>query len=194
MDYSTSKFLSKKSSNKKNYFKSFFNKVLFCILIFLILMIVVKNNPVVKEKIYNFVYENNISFSKFHDLYDKYLGGIIPFDNVMVDDSVSVFSENISYKESSDYKSGVKLVVDNNYLVPIIESGIVVYMGEKEGYGYTIIVQQVDGVDAWYTNVNSNIKLYDYVEKGSLLGEVLDNSLYLYFQKNGEFIDYKAYI
>lgn len=193
MDYTTSKFLNN-GEKKKNVFKSFFNKLLFCIVLFLVLMIVVKNNPKLKDKIYSFVYENNISFSKFHELYDKYLGGVIPFDNVLVDDTVSVFDEKLSYKEVSDYNSGAKLVVDNNYLVPIIESGIVVYMGEKEGYGYTIIVQQVDGVDTWYCNVNSSINLYDYVEKGSLLGESKDNNLYLYFQKNGEFIDYKTYI
>ena len=195
MDYTTSKFLNNDNNKKKkNIIKSFFNKILFCVVLFLGLMIVVKSNPELKDKVYSFIYENNISFSKFHELYNKYLGGIVPFDNVIVKDTISVFNEKISYQEKIDYNSGVKLVVDDNYLVPIIESGIVVYMGEKEGYGYTVIVQQVDGVDAWYSNVNSNINLYDYVEKGSLLGESLDNSLYLYFQKNGEFIDYKAYI
>lgn len=194
MDYSTSKFLNNKDDKNKNYFKSFFNKILFCILLFLILMVVLKNNPEIKDKAYQFVYENNISFSKFRELYDKYLGGVIPLDNGWVDDTVSVFSEDISYKEISDYNKGAKLIVEKNYLVPIIESGIVVYMGEKEGYGYTIIVQQVDGVDAWYCNVNSNISLYDYVEEGSLLGDSNGDSIYLYFQKNGEFIDYKTYI
>ena len=193
MDYSTSKFLDKKNGNK-SFFKSFFNKILFCILLFLILMIVVKGNPELKDKVYSFIYENNISFSKFREVYEEYLGGVIPFDNVMVDDTVKVFSEEIEYKEISDYNNGAKLVVENNYLVPIVESGIVVYMGEKEGYGYTIIVQQVDGVDCWYVNVSSNISLYDYVEKGSLLGDSSGDVMYLYFQKNGEFIDYKTYI
>ena len=109
-------------------------------------------------------------------------------------DVVSVFNEKINYKEKYDYNDGVKLVVDNNYLVPVFESGIVVYKGEKDNYGYTVIVQQVDGVDVWYSNISSDIDLYDYVEKGSLLGEVKDNNLYLYFYKNGEFIDYKTYI
>ena len=79
-------------------------------------------------------------------------------------------------------------------MVPVLESGIVVYIGEKKDYGNTVIIQQVDGVDAWYSNVDTNISLYDYVEKGTLLGNSKDNNLYLYFQKNGEFIDYKDYI
>ena len=112
----------------------------------------------------------------------------------MEKDVVSVFNENIIYKEKTDYNKGVKLVVENNYLVPVIESGIVVYKGEKEGYGYTVIIQQVNGVDLWYSNISCDVDLYDYVEKGSLLGEVKDSNLYLYFYKNGDFIDYKAYI
>lgn len=192
MDYSNSKFL--KNNNSKNYFKSFVSKVLVCLILFLVFLISIKSNSSLKDKIYNFVYENNISFSKFRELYNKYLGGTVPFDNNIVDDTVNVFSETIKYNNLSSYNSGVKLDVENNYLVPVLESGIVVYMGEKEGYGYTIIVQQVDGVDAWYCNINSSISLYDYVEKGTLLGDAKDNSIYLYFQKNGEFLDYKEYI
>ena len=39
-------------------------------------------------------------------------------------------------------------------------------MGEKEGYGNTLIIQGADGVDIWYGNVNStSLKLYDYIER-----------------------------
>ena len=193
MDYYTSKFLNNKTSSKSNL-KSFFNKILVCVLLFLIVMILIKNNPSFKNKIYAFIYENNISFSSFREWYSNKFGGVVPFDKITIDDSVSVFSEEIKYNEVISYNNGAKLNVDSGYLVPVIESGIVVYMGEKEGYGYTIIVQQNDGVDAWYSNINTNIKLYDYIEKGSLLGEAKDSNIYLYFQKNGEFIDYKEYI
>lgn len=191
MDYTCSKFLNNKKNNSN---KSFFNKFLFFIVLVLSIMIVFKGNPELKSNIYNLIYEKNISFSKFKDIFNDYLGGSIPFDNNTNNDVVSVFNESINYKEKVDYNKGVKLVVDDNYLVPVIESGIVVYKGEKDNYGYTIIIQQVDGVDVWYSNVTSDIDLYDYVEKGSLLGEVKDSNLYLYFYKNGDFIDYKAYI
>ena len=78
--------------------------------------------------------------------------------------------------------------------MPLLESGVVVYIGEKESLGHTIIVEQVDGIDTYYSNINSNIKLYDYVEKGELLGEAKDNTLFLTFQKNGEYLDYKEFI
>ena len=66
---------------------------------------------------------------------------------------------------------------------------------EKDNYGKTIIVQGIDGVDIWYGNVmDTDIKLYDYIEKGNMLGSTKDNVLYLVFQKGGKFLDYKKYI
>ena len=101
----------------------------------------------------------------------------------------------MSFQKISKFKDGVELIVNENYLVPVIESGIVVYMGEKEDYGYTIIVEQVNGIDVSYSSINPiDIKIYDYVEKGTLLGETKSNKLYLIFQKNGEYLDYKKYI
>ena len=58
-------------------------------------------------------------------------------------------------------------------------------------------MQQVDGVDVWYSNINvntENVKLYNYVEEGSLLGEAKGDYVYLVFQKEGKFLDYKEYI
>ena len=106
-----------------------------------------------------------------------------------------VFNEKIIYSQKNMYKDGVSLTVEKNYMVPSIESGIVVYIGEKEDYGYTVIVEQVNGIDVFYSNINPiDIKIYDYVEKGSLQGETKNNNLYLVFQKNGEYLDYKKYI
>lgn len=50
-------------------------------------------------------------------------------------------------------------------------------------------------MDVFYGNIkNDNINLYDYVEKGELLGEVSGNKLYLVFQKDGKYLDYKEFI
>ena len=54
---------------------------------------------------------------------------------------------------------------------------------------------EVNGINTEYSNINaSNYKLYDYVEKGKLLGEVDGNKLYLSFEKEGKYLDYKKYI
>ena len=81
-----------------------------------------------------------------------------------------------------------------NTLINNLTSGIVVYSGEKEGYGNTVIVQSVDGADIWYGNItNVSVKLYDYVEKDKLIGEVNGDKLYLVIKKDNNFIKYEDY-
>ena len=61
--------------------------------------------------------------------------------------------------------------------------------------GTTIIIEQVNGIDVFYSNIEPiNINIYDYIEKGELLGQVKTNKLYLLFQKDGQNIDYKDYV
>ena len=91
---------------------------------------------------------------------------------------------------------GFELVSGNlTTIIPVLESGLVVFIGDKDNYKNSIIIQQVNGIDVWYSNINnSNLKLYDYVEKGTLIGETINNELFLVFKKDGKAIDYKKYI
>lgn len=193
-----SKFYNKKH-NKKDITPNKFayrmiTKILICLIIFVSVLIAIKVKPDLKEGIQKFVYEDQFSFAYVNNLYKKYFGNILPFENIVPSDN-SVFNEKLEYSEANLYKDGVALSVTSNYLTPVLESGIVVFIGEKENYGNTIIVQQINGVDVWYGNVaQGDLKLYDYIEKGSLLGEVVDNKLYLVFQKEGKFLDYKEYL
>ena len=171
-------------------------KTMLSVIIFLITLIVVKNNPSSKEYIKKQVYDTNMSFMTINNLYKKYLGDIIPFSTVLDTPPVKqVFNEKLEYTSASIYKDGVSLEVNDNYLVPFLESGLVVFIGEKEDYGQTIIIQGVDGVDIWYSNVTDyNLKLYDYVTKGTPIGSATDKKLILAFNKEGEFLDYNEYI
>lgn len=185
-----------KNNNKYNLLnKPIVIKTLISMILFFIIAIISKGNPVYKNKIYNNLYEKNWTFTKVKELYNKYLGSIIPLDNIIKTPVVPVFNEKLSYLSSSKYMDGVELEVQTNYLVPIIESGIVVYIGDKEKYGNTIIIQGMDGIDIWYGSINtSEVNLYDYVEKGNLLGEVKENKLYLIWTKEGNFLNYEEYL
>ena len=91
------------------------------------------------------------------------------------------------------YKDGAK-VNDVNVIYPF-KSGIVVFIGEKEEYGNTVIIQGMDGVDYWYGNItNLNVKLYDYIESDNIIGEAKDNTLYLLFMKDNKILDYEEYL
>lgn len=186
----------KLSSNvfKTIKFSKVFSKILVTIILFLALSITIKVYPSSKEFIYKNVFEKNFSFASVNKVYNKYLGKVLPVKSIFKEEVKPVFKEELVYSNKEKYQDGAKLAVTDNYLVPVIESGMVVFMGEKEGYGNTVIVQQINGVDTWYGNVSTtDIKLYQYIEKGSLLGEASKN-LYLVFKKDGEVLDYNEYI
>ena len=176
------------------YLRSLIMRSMLVIVIFLLLAILSKSSNNYKDLIITNIYEKNISFTKIKRLYNKYLGGIAPLDK-KIENEITVFNEKLEYSNESIYHDGVKLEVDNNYLVPIIKEGMVIFIGEKENYGNVVIIEDIDGVDIWYGNMEKiTIKLYDYVNAGTYLGTTKDNILYLAYQKDGNFLDYKEYL
>ena len=173
--------------------KSTFVKFMISIILTLITLILLKNNNELNSIFYKKVYEDNISFASINEFYKSKFGYQLPFLEYFNKTSL-VFNEKLTYKEDSIYKDGVNLTVDENYLVPSIDDGMVVFIGEKDGYGKTVIIEQKNGVTVWYSNLNEvNLKMYDYVLKGELVGNV-SNNLYLVFTKDGEYVSYKEYI
>ena len=189
----TRKTVKKKLVLKKNV-RNFITRALITVIIFLIGMILVRSDYSIKNCILKQVYDTNCKFTKIKSVYEKYFGNILSVDKLAIDEK-QVFQESLSYQKANSYLDGVKLKVSENYMVPVLESGIVIFMGEKDGYGNTVVIEQVDGIDVYYSNISTDgIKLYDYVEKGKLLGEAQDEKLYLVFQKDGSYLNYKEYI
>lgn len=173
---------------------TFVNQFCITIILTLLTLIILKSNSKLKQDFYKHVYEDNFSFSKVNELYKKYFGSSIPFKDFFVS-STPVFNEKLTYTEASTYMDGVKLTVDDKYLVPNQLSGLVVFIGLKEGYGNTVIIQQANGIDLWYGNIEEvSVELYDYVEQGDLIGTTEDTNLYLVYKKDGEVLNYEDYI
>lgn len=190
------KKINKNNESEENKFKKYLKylcvRVMIVIILFLSLSIACKSSNNFKEKIHDYIYTEDISFTKIKKFYNKYLGGILPLKKSV--DTLEVFNEKLVYNSSSIYFDGVKLSVGSNYPVPVINEGMVTFIGEKENYGNTVIIENLDGVEIWYGNINTtSLKLYDYVEKGSLLGEVNEN-LYLVYSKDGKFLNYEEYL
>jgi len=169
-------------------------KFLCTIVITMLCLIGLKKSETFKELFYENVYEINFSFATVNDLYEKYFGATLPLEKLFGGNTEPVFSENFTFLNKENYLEGTKFTVEKSYLMPTLESGMVVFIGEKEGYGNTIIIQQVDGIDIWYSNVTSNVKLYDYIEKGDVLGEVNGDYLYMVLKKDGNNITYEDYM
>ena len=176
------------------YVRGLIIRCMVVVIIFLGMAIISRTSSKYKDIIIKNVYEDNISFVKIKKLYDKYLGGINPLEKVGIED-VMVFNEELAYEDISIYHDGAKLIVNNNYLVPVQSEGMVIFIGEKENYGNVIIIEGVDGIDTWYGNMNkTSVKLYDYVDKGTYLGTTKGDTLYLVYQQEGVFLDYKEFI
>lgn len=177
---------------KKGKVIKFINKCLMAVLLGIITLIVMEYSPKFKTFMNEEVLGKNISFGFIGKIYNKYFGNVLPTDNKSV---VEVFNEKLEYSKIEKYLDGEKLTVGNNYLVPVIDSGIVVFVGEMEGFGKVITVEQEDKVTITYGNIkNTDIKLYDYVTRGKFLGEIDGNILYLLINKDNNYIGYETYL
>jgi len=177
----------------ENVLKKNLIKIYFGIVVTLLTLITLKSNQEIRSFVYKHIYTNNISFATINKWYKSNFGNPLPFEKFLNSTS-PVFNETLQYTSANKYKDGVALQVGSEYLIPALESGIVIFIGEKEGYGNTVILQQENGVDVWYSNISeANVKLYDYIKKSDLIGSV-NETLYLVFLKNSEVIDYEKYI
>ncbi len=169
------------------FLKKLFTRVFICGILVLTVLIICNLSDTTKALIKKELFQTDFNFSKITKLYNNLFN--------KKDDSEKVSLNNgITYEGYEDYLDGVSLNTTEGDSISLLESGIVVYIGQKDGYGNTIIVQQSNGVDVWYGNVdNVSINLYDYVNKGTAVATSKDN-LYLLFQKDGEYLDYKEFI
>lgn len=186
----------KKQSSSPTYRKlilSFLNKVLICVVLFLVGLIV-SRNMTYKDYLYKYVYSYNLSFAEIENLYKKYFGNVIP-EVGKKQQTAEVFSDTFAYESLEEIEGGVQFKVSKESPISALESGLVIFHGEKEGYGSTLIIEQVDGVEAWYIGIgNIDLEIYDYVSKGSVLGSATDGIVSFYFKKKGETVDYKNYV
>lgn len=163
------------SSNKKSFMKVIFDK-LFTIVIFTMVIIIISNkNKSFRNFLVNDVLNNTMDFSKMNNLVDS-------FTNVFNEEETDlVFNEKVDYEE---YMDGYKYFVNKNENIIMKNSGIITFIGEKEGYGNVVIVQQSNGYYAWYGNIGESVKLYDYIEKGEVLGKSLSDFYYYVLYKD----------
>lgn len=177
----------------KKYIKSLFTRILLSIILFLISSIYINYSDKTLLTYKKYLYNKTFNFAYINNLYNKYLGGILPFKNIYNDQMV--MSGDANYDNNEKYLDGVKINLNESDLIKTFKSGIVVFLGEKEGFNKTIIIQGSDGIDYWYGNLeNINVSLYDYLEEDVILGNPINGELYLKFIKNGEVLNYEEFI
>lgn len=172
-------YKNKKDSKANNIFKKILSK-LFTIVIFTMIVITLSNtSPKFKSFIVDKVLNSTIDFSFVNKLSNK-VTNVFKTSN----STLPVVKEENNRKER--YKDGIKYIVNKGASVNIKDSGIVTYIGNKDGYNNTIIIQQSNGYYAWYGNIKEEVKLYDYVESGSKIGSSLTNEYYYVLLKDNK--------
>jgi hypothetical protein len=174
---------------KSKYISNLFTRTLLSVILVLICAIYIEysddNLLFFKNKLFN----ETLAFTKINELYTKYFGSVFN-----TSESTPVFSDIKSYTEITPYENSYKVTINSNTM-QVLESGIIVFIGEKEDLGKTIIVQGIDGVDIWYSNISlSDLTIYDYVNKDDILGEVNDNEVILTFMEDNNYITYENYL
>ncbi len=180
-----------KNNSKIKYFRNLISRVLIT-MIFVLGSIIYTNIDKKNEELYKkYVFLSSLEFSKFNQYFSKIFGSV---DFQKKDADTSVFLSQISYSNMENYQNGVKLTTGINRPISVITSGIVVFIGEKENLGNTLIVQGNDGVDIWYSNItDSDIKVYDYIESGSIIGTSNSEDIYLTIMRDGKYLSYEEY-
>lgn len=172
-------YKNKKDSKANNIFKKILSK-LFTIVIFTMIVITLSNmSPKFKSFIVDKVLNSTIDFSFVNKLSNKVTNVFKTSNNTL-----PVVKEENNRKEK--YKDGIKYIVNKGASVNIKDSGIVTYIGNKDGYNNTVIIQQSNGYYAWYGNIKEEVKLYDYIESGSKIGETLTNEYYYVLLKDNK--------
>ena len=105
------------------------------IVIFLVLAITSKSSQTYKDVIVSNIYEKNISFPKIKKWYNKYLKGIVPLEQEIINET-PVFNEQLEYTNESIYHDGVKLEVIDNYYERIIKPT------EEENFSFIKIIDE----------------------------------------------------
>lgn len=190
IDEIVNRIKSKTHIKKETNRSSLLNRVLICISLVLITLILNKTNENFNTFLKEEVFSKSLSFTKFSNYYEDKLGDITPTKK----EEAFVFSNDLLYTSITDYKDGECITLKSSSLVTALESGIVVFSGEKEGYGNVVIIQGIDAVDIWYGNITDiSVKNYDYITKGTPLGNTVDNNLYLVIKKEETTIPYEEY-
>lgn len=199
MNMEIENYLNNKKSNESHtkihhYLANLLSKFLLSVIFLMLSIILIKSNNNIKTFYQEDILTKQINFTKFNNLYTKYFGNILPDYTVPSVPTQIASNTEFDYTNGTPYLNGVKLETTTNYPVPIITSGIIVFLGNKDGLGATCIIQGVDGVDIWYSHIDiTGLNLYDYVTENKILAPTEDDYFYLTIDKDGNYLTYDTY-
>ncbi len=163
------------------------SRLLLSVIFLLICLICFNYSDNFKHIFNNKVFNNDIKFSDYRNVFNVFMG--------KKDKEITTFNEYLNYISKEKIDDYYRLDLGDTQFVNVLKPGIIVFIGDKDNMKNVVIVQGNDGIDLWYGNVtNLNYSLYDYVSCGDILGDTIDNNLYLKILSNGRMLTYEEYI
>ena len=152
------------------------------------------------------VYQKEFEFATVSNWFEDTIGkpfAFLPEDPIKEKDNDQASSESFATPATGTIMQsfvkdgqGVLIKTSNSTSVETIKAGVVIYAGEKESHGKTVIVQHPDKSESWYAHLQEiNVSLYEEIKKGTKVGKVSPSDeadkgeFYFALKANGKFID-----
>lgn len=186
----------------------FLFKILASACLVLIVAIVIQNEGKYAEPVRTAItkaLEQDFHFASVSDWYEKHFGkplALLPFKNDKTgsgkDDEpeYAVPATGRILKDFDRDGQSITIETEKGETVSAMKEGIVRFIGEKEGFGKTVIIQHSDQSESWYGNLQTiDAELYQFIEKGARVGTASDTpdgkkgSFNFAIKKGDDFID-----
>lgn len=190
----------------------FLFKVMASACLFLVLAILFRNESPALDTARNYVsqsFEKDFQFATVSNWYEDKFGK--PLALFPVPEGKENAKENVQKDNGQHYallasgkiledfeESGQRVIIETSKdaAVEAMGEGMVRFVGEKEGFGKTVVIQHADKSESWYGNLGEiSVSLYDFIEKGKKVGTVSNGdsgekgSFYFAIKKDENFID-----
>lgn len=185
----------KKELESGSFLIRLFVSILLIAIIAIVFQLQQKPFDIVQNKITQ-VMEKEFKFAVISNWYESRFGEPLTFfqENTKLKNDTEVIQASGKVLENFQTNGQGIMIETTVTKVESLEEGLVIYAGEKEELGNTVIVQNVDGSETWYGKLDSiAVNVYDEVNKGEVLASaVVENELstyYLAVKQNEEFVD-----
>ncbi len=183
---------------------TFFLKIVFSILLVVGVISMFQSSTTLSKQVQSIVkhtMEREFQFAQVSKWYEERFGTPLTFLNNKIpsiknQDEYAIPASGKVLENFQTNGQGILIETAVNAKVEAIDEGKVIYVGDKEQIGESVVIQHADGSESWYgalTDISVNI--YDSVEKGEVIAKVSSEesedtgTYYLAIKKDDGFID-----
>ncbi len=189
----------------------FIFKILASACLVLIVAIMFRSQTPILDPAKEFVsksFQEDFQFAAVSDWYESTFGkqlALFPTPDRVENSNIDNESKQMQYALPASGKilekfgengQRITIEIDKGANVEAMNEGLISFIGQKEGFGQTVVIQHADKSYAWYGNLSSiDVTLYEYIEKGASVGKATsledgtNGSFYFAIKEGEDFVD-----